>query len=346
MRYALTFSTAEAGVQPTFAKFFDLNAQVAVTPPTIYENLGVGQGGGTYYFDWNWAATTATAITYTAVTPDGQEDAGTIFSASQPGSAVATPGSANYVGLDTAGHIISDAAVELGLGPNADPYASQDPNFVRLLRYMKGLCGDMNIEHNWPALRKECTFTTQANQNVYALPSDFHEFIDQSGWNRSARLPLIGPLSSQEWQYLKARSLGMFITVVFRLDNAGTIEINPGVTQAAGTLVAFEYISSSTTASAAAVASNILPDKAVPTISSDTPMYDPDLMVAGLKLAWLTDQGRDTMVAQAKFDQRLEHCIGKSTGGRTLSLTGSGTNAVDRFIDNANLPLTGFGAGH
>jgi hypothetical protein len=242
-----------------------------------------------------------------------------------------------------AGLILNRAAAQLGLlgvapASAPDPFASSDPNFVQLCELLSTGGDDLNMEHDWPQLRKEFTATTVQGQSTYPLPSDFHEMIDQSGWNRSSRLPLIGPLSPQEWQYLKARSLGMYITVVFRLDSESVLEINPSVPVPAGTLIAFEYISAYWVQSSGAPN----PDKAYPSAATDSILYDPDLVISKLKLMWLTEKGFDTQKAQESYDAKLEHCIGKSTGAPTLNLVGPAT-AVDRFIDNANLPLTGFG---
>ncbi|WP_242394851.1 phage adaptor protein [Anaeromyxobacter oryzisoli] len=246
--------------------------------------------------------------------------------------------------LDTAGNIVNRAAIQLGLlgvsvAQANDPFASQDPNFVQLCELLTSVGDDLNGKHNWPQLRQECVIVTVAGQNVYPLPADFHEMIDQSGWNRSARLPLIGPLRSQEWQYLKARALGMYISVVFR-QAGGNLEINPGMAVPAGTTIAFEYESSRWVQSAGAAA----PDKAAPTIGTDVVCYDSELAIAALKLAWLEAKGFDTAAAAERYEAKLEHAIGKSTGAPTLSLVGTGRTAVDRFIDNANLPLTGFGS--
>lgn len=154
--------------------------------------------------------------------------------------------------FDTAANIINDAAVEIGLGSVTDPFTSQDANFAQLCRLLKSCGRELVMARNWTYLRKEFTFTTVANKSVYSMPTDFLRMYDQTGWNRTNRLPLGGPLSPQEWQYLKARLVGVVFTVLFRPMNR-TIAVYPDTNTPAGYQIAFEYGSNywvqSTTAS-------------------------------------------------------------------------------------------------
>ena len=152
----------------------------------------------------------------------------------------------------TVGEVINDAAVELGLGTVADAFGSSDSNVQQLLSVLKSGGRDLVHEYQWPHLQKEYLFTTVAGQFYYPLPSDFHEMIDQTGWNRTTRLPLGGPISPQEWQYLSARLSGVVFTVLFRPQQQ-MIHLYPANGQLTGGLVvAYEYISSSWVAQSSA----------------------------------------------------------------------------------------------
>lgn len=126
-------------------------------------------------------------------------------------------------GFDTAGNIIADAAVELGLVSRTatltawDPFGNTtDANQGLLCQLCKSLAHDLQQEYSWTALQNSYTFTTAAGQAQYQLPADFLCMIDQTGWNRSTRLPLAGPMAPQEWQYLKARLVGVTFNFIFR----------------------------------------------------------------------------------------------------------------------------------
>jgi len=242
----------------------------------------------------------------------------------------------------TAGTIINRSAVQLGLlgvaaSAAPDPWASTDPNIVMMTELLDSLGDRLQSAHDWPQLRQTCTIVTVLNQNTYPLPADFHEMIDQSGWNRFTRMPLAGPASVQEWQYLYSRAPSLLINVVFRLEG-GTIDMNPNSTPPSGHTIAFEYISSNWVASQG----QSVPDKAGPTAMTDTVWFDGEMMIAGLKLDWLLAKGFDAEMAQRRFDEKLAHCIEKSTGAVTISLDGA-LRGVDRLIDDRNLPITGFG---
>jgi hypothetical protein len=126
----------------------------------------------------------------------------------------------------TAQSVVQQAALELGLiqfagdlGDNA--YASSDSNIAQLLALLNKAGADLVDEYEWQQLRAEWSITTVGNVlhpriGAYALPPDWRGLVSQSGWNRTQRLPMGGPLSEQEWQYLSSRFTGVVWTILFR----------------------------------------------------------------------------------------------------------------------------------
>jgi len=147
----------------------------------------------------------------------------------------------------TAGQIIQQAQREIGLAVSSDPFVSQMKEDQKFVAMLGSIGTDLAMEHQWPQLIREFSVTTAASVSDYALPSDFLEMVDQSGWNRSTRFPIGGPLSPQEWQFLKASGVGVVFNVVFRngaVQGVGgayvdAFRIFPA--PAAGTVIAFEY---------------------------------------------------------------------------------------------------------
>ena len=231
--------------------------------------------------------------------------------------------------------ILNRAAVQCGLSARIDPFDGQDPDFVQLVEFLNTLGDDLNNKHDWTQAIKECTILTAGSATVYDLPSDFHEMTDQSGWNRSTRLPLIGPLSGQEAQFLKARLSGVLINVAFRLE--GNTIVFP-ITPTDGATLVFEYISDAWVAPPPATTSTT----SVSTQGTDIICYDPLLMIRGVRLFWLQAKGFDTQVAQRDFDGQLEHAIGRNVGARTLNMDGGGLGK-DRLVDELNIPITQYG---
>jgi hypothetical protein len=328
--YELFFGTANAGGAPTFSRFARGDTGDPVTPPAITE-----RGQGLYLFSWDWGLSPSTSIEYIA-TLNGVELFDSISGNPPPGTVAITPSTSPAQSMfDSAGTIITRAALQLGLGNFSDPYASTDPQILQLCEFLRQAGDDLNTEHDWTQLVREATFVTDGVSTSYALPADFHDFIDQSGWNRSAHLPLIGPLTSQDVQYMKARLINVLLQIAFR--KVGGLLVFP-VVPAANATVAFEYQSTNWVQSINASA----PDKDAPNASTDTVLYDSDLMVAAVKLRWCEEKGWDTSAAQARYDEKLEHCIGKDTGGTVLSL-GRRARPFDRLIDGRNVPEGSWG---
>lgn len=154
-----------------------------------------------------------------------------------PAGAAATHSNARY---DTAGDIINDVAAEIGLGSSADPYASTDSNFIQLRALLKSVGRRLTFENDWSHLRGEYVATTSSGQSQYGLPPDWNNMIDQTGWNRTNRLPIGGPLSPQEWQFFKSRLSGVVFNVLFR-QMQGRWNLYPDTSTPAGYQIACEY---------------------------------------------------------------------------------------------------------
>lgn len=136
------------------------------------------------------------------------------------------------MGWPTAHNVVIQAATELGLIQSRadygdDVFQSADPIAVQLCALLKKTGRDLVDDFDdWQQLRREWSILTEApvtadgvgHQTVaaYVLPKDWRSLVAQSGWNRTNRLPMGGPLSEQEWQYLTSRLTGVVWTVLFR----------------------------------------------------------------------------------------------------------------------------------
>lgn len=247
---------------------------------------------------------------------------------------------------DPAGNIVNDAAAEVGLAPKADPFDGTDPAFVRLTRELKSLGRELVLRRNWTHLTKEWTFTTGAGEpspgaGLYDLPADWVDMLDQTGWDRTRRRPLGGPLTEQEWQYLKAWQIGIPLTAVFRM-KANQLWLYPQPPPD-GVVIALEYMTR-----------NWVSTGGGGTLDSDTVVgqtdvvyFDPALMVAGLKLKWRQDNGFDTAADQEAFDRLYHLAVDNDVASAVLNIAGSplGLPRLEtRFLDGLNAPDTGYGS--
>lgn len=250
-------------------------------------------------------------------------------------------------GFDIAGDIINDAAVELGLAEVDDPFASDDQNFILLCRLLKSVGRDLCRRRAWSILLREDNITLVSGTGTYALPSGFRSMVDQSGWNRTSRLPLGGPLSPQEWQYFSAIQPGLTFLVMFR-PRGNYIEVFGGSSIPNGHVLYYQYISDYWVQrppddSLATVDDTVhLPGSTDPSDSDDNCLLDPLMLMRGLKLAWLKAKGFDTSAAQADFDDAYAMAAANDQQAPILSL--SNRAGMEPLISTANAPITGFGS--
>lgn len=242
--------------------------------------------------------------------------------------------------FDTAGNVIRDAGVELGLlsgGYIDDPYSSTNENVLLLLRLLKSLGQELVLEREWSWLLREHTFSTSDDVTTYPLPADFRRMVNQSGWNRTTRFPLAGPLSPQEWQYTKGYGTNFSVSILFRPWQQ-LFQVNPTGDVPAGETIAYEYVSSYWVQPTGETSATL----EAPTEQGDTLLFPRLLLVRGVKLAFLRARGFDTTSAEADYMRTLEAESGADSPASVLPLDGGHLDI--RRIDTDNLPDSGYGA--
>jgi hypothetical protein len=239
-----------------------------------------------------------------------------------------------------ANDILNRVAAEVGLAPVTDPYTSQDPSFVQM-RYLLDTAGEELVQaYPWGLLVKEEAFTTvDGDDGDYPLPSDFSHMINQTGWDRGNNVPLMGPLSAQDWTYLKGRNLvSSTIYASFRLAE-GLFKIFPNGTETpAGLDITYEYISKNWVKSGTSPFSE--QDQVLK--GSDTVLYDKTLVSRALKVKFLEAKGFDSSKAQADFNQIFSFLTGTDKGAKVLN-AGGGASGYPYLDMWRNAPDTGYG---
>jgi len=245
--------------------------------------------------------------------------------------------------LSTANDIINRAAGEFGLVPVVDPVASTDESFRQLVVLLDEAGQELVELHPWQILVKEYQVLTGTTPPVagttgtFDLPDDFSYMIDQTGWEHSSRVAVGGPLSAQDWTYLKGRDLiSQSIYASFRLvDNK--FDIFPQDPVPDGLDINFEYITTEW----------VITGQVTPTYQSevitgtDKPLFDKTLITRYVKLKWLEAGGFDTSKAQADFNMLFNFTTGHNAGAPVLN-AGRGRGGLP-YISNYNVPDTGFG---
>lgn len=338
MRYFLDFGTANAGGTPTFSTYINADTLAAMTQPTITE-----VGDGIYYFTVDWLTVSATSITYKA-TLNGTELTDTVSSEiAVAGSTSASAATSSTSGYWTVGPLIARALVRCGMANLTqaqiaayDPFASTDAAVNQMVEILNDLGHELagKIKAH---LERVATFTTASSATSYALPADFSEVVPQSQWDRSSVWPMVGPVTAQHEQYLVADGTANAVGIQYRIQgNRITFPVAPSD----GLSCALKYISRYWVQTAS---SGTGPDADHATARTDYVLFDPLLIVRGLRAKYLMQHGMpEAELAEAEYEQRLEWARGTVASAPVLSL--SSRLYGFRFLDRANIPDTGYGA--
>lgn len=234
----------------------------------------------------------------------------------------------------TVADVVNGAGKGLGLftATVADPLGSSDANILQLVQLVTDLGQDLSRDWSWSHLQKEHTFNTADGTASYALPADFIRFVDQTAWNRTTDLPLLGPVNAQQWQALKGRATSVTSPATFRIfGDLFYIYSTPTATEA----IHYEYGSSYWVDAGGGTVG----DAVAPSVAASSLLFDSRLLVEGLRMYWKRAKGMG--FDPVAFDVLVSKAKGRDGAAPVLSLTGS--NGI-KLIDETNLPVTGWGA--
>ena len=217
--------------------------------------------------------------------------------------------------LENVNTIINDAAVECGLNPSDNPVTSSDETFVQLKNMLNTAGRQLVKLHDWQILEGMLDFiTTDTDTGDYDLPDDFDHMIDQSGWDRTNRVAMGGPLSTQDWAYLEGRDLvSQSIYASFQL-NENKLKLYPQPPPV-GLQISFRYCSRNWLAQENDFASRH--DRIVS--GTDICLFDPVMCVLYLKARFLAAKGFDATDAKLEFENMFGALTGQDEGAPILS---------------------------
>ena len=234
--------------------------------------------------------------------------------------------------------IVNRVAVEVGLSPVSDVFSSGDPAFRQLTYLLTTSVQELLEMYPWQILTREFQKTTEVDEvGIIDLPADFAYMIDQTGWERNENVPLIGPLSAQDWTYLLGRDLvGSTIYASFRFDQ-NKLFIFPNNPMPANLDINFEYISRNLILE---VPDGTYTDEAV--APGDIPQFPPHLITRFLKVKFLEAKGFDSQKANDSFWQAFYSWSGKDNSAPILNVS-RWMRGYPYLNGYSNLPDTGYG---
>jgi len=236
---------------------------------------------------------------------------------------------------ETAGTIINRVAVEVGLRQVSDPFSSIDEGFSQMVGLLNVAGQELVQLDDWEVLLTPFTqVTSSADSGVYPLPDDYDRFVGQTGWDQSNDVPIIGPLSPQDWAYLEGRDLASdSIYLSYRIYQS-QLEVYPQPPPDAVN-ISFEYISRNWVQQADTTKVDLC------TVAGDTVLLDPLLMQKFLKVKFLDAKNLPSQAARIEFENVLQNRVGNDNGAPILSASRSRYYPyLDAFYNTSD---TGYG---
>jgi len=233
----------------------------------------------------------------------------------------------------TAQEIINAANNELGLPAVAFNSTTGDTLSVQSLALLNALGQELVRAHDWQFLEKTMNFIGDGVVDVWDLPSDFGRQVNQTQWSTKDQRPMMGPDSPQVWAWSQYGIVSVGVWFRYRIvGNQYTLFPVPG----SGEEFALYYISKNW------VQDPTLPNSFKPLVtkSSDVPLFDERLLIAGLKLKLWAQKGFETTVLQGEFNYMLNNFKAQTQGAPVIDLAG---RSGQLFISWQNTPDTGFG---
>jgi hypothetical protein len=234
--------------------------------------------------------------------------------------------------------MIQDAATEIGLPSPSFVASNMDNSAAQFLalanRNGEEIAAMSGTWGGWPELRKEYVFTIYGGLDHYKFPTDIQYLIPETGWSRTYRWQLLGPLEAQEWQVLKSGISPTGPRTRYRIMQ-GQIYFDPPPCQ--DQEIVFEYYSNTWCQNSLGVG------KARFTDDTDTFMLPDNLMVLGLKWRMLRAKGLDYGQEFKEWERACERSMSRAGSARNLPINAQSARGIN-LLNSRNVPDTGFGS--
>ncbi|MBM3346850.1 MAG: hypothetical protein FJY55_10200 [Betaproteobacteria bacterium] len=133
----------------------------------------------------------------------------------------------------------------------------------------------------------------------------FRSVKNDTIWDRSSILPVLGPMSSKNWQAMKAL-VTQGPRYRFRIRN-GKLLVNPA--PAAGLTWAFEYMSKNWI-----LAADGTTYKQYSTLDTDTILLPEELVLMGLRWRWKKEKGQEYAEDFRTYEMQVKDMLGTDGG--------------------------------
>lgn len=174
---------------------------------------------------------------------------------------------------------------------------------------------DLAKRGSWQSMTYEAPVTTLAAENqgnIETIATNGFNYIkNQTIWDRSSRLPIVGPLDSQDWQMLKA-SVNTGPRYQYRI-RGGTLLVNPVPT--AGLNWFFEYVSKNWILGLDGTSY-----RQYFLLDTDTVLMPEELVLMGLRWRWKKEKGLEYAEDMRTYEMQVADALGRDGGKPILSM--------------------------
>lgn len=197
-------------------------------------------------------------------------------------------------------------------------YGTTDTQVQQIMSLLEEIGNDMASRGSWQGLTFEASHTSLAAEDQGAIATiasnGFRYIKNNTIWDRTDKLPILGPLDGQEWQTLKG-----FVSTgpryQFRI-RGGKLLINP--TPTAGHSWYFEYVSQNWILGADGTTY-----KQYFTLDTDTLLLPESVLLMGLRAWWKKEKGFDYAEDMRMYETQLKDTMGRDGGKPVVSMNSS-----------------------
>lgn len=218
--------------------------------------------------------------------------------------------------------IVTDFTERKALPVPTSVMGSTDPQIKQIRALLRTGCEDMSQRGRWERLINEASWVTAAVENqgtiVSRATNGFRWLLPETFWDRTEKLPLLGPLDSADWQVLKAIVItGPRYSFRFR---QGTILVTPA--PPANHTWVFEYVSKNwlLAVDGTTYRANFVAD-------TDDILLPEQIVTADLEWRWLKAKGLSYEEDFNSAERLITNALGRDGGKPVLHLDDVGVEA-------------------
>ena len=232
--------------------------------------------------------------------------------------------------------VLQRVANAIGITEPTTGVANTTDEIVQLVELLNQEGRQLSTRYDWNALVFEGNFTTVATESkgtlatIIGATQELRYIVNETIWDRTSAVPIIGPQSKKVWQGMKSLSLtGPYSQYRIR---GNTIIFNP--VPPAGHTCYFEYVSKMwcTDSTGVTYRRNLVAD-------TDLFLLDDELVCAGLEWRWLRKQGLSYAEEFSSYEAMVAMAMMRDGTKPTVSMDNYDNHRRGIFVPIGSWPL-------